>query len=74
MPFDSTTQAKSDMIVDIVRLVPALFGAGVTLAQISTVVTIFVGLATLIYMLVQTVVLLRKWWLLEKARKVPTWE
>lgn len=62
------------MVVDIARLVPALFGAGVTLAQISTVVTIFVGLATLIYMLVQTVVLLRKWWLLEKARKVPTWE
>lgn len=74
MPFDSTAQAKSDMVVDIARLVPALFGAGVTLAQISTVVTIFVGLATLIYMLVQTVVLLRKWWLLEKARKVPTWE
>ena len=74
MPFDSTTQAKSDIVVDIARLVPALFGAGVTLAQISTVVTIFVGLATLIYMLVQTVILLRKWWLLEKARKVPTWE
>lgn len=74
MPFDSTTQAKSDMVVDIARLVPALFGAGVTLAQISTVVTIFVGLATLIYMQVQTVILLRKWWLLEKARKVPTWE
>ena len=74
MPFNSTTQAKSGMVVDIARLVPALFGAGVTLAQISTVVTIFVGLATLIYMLVQTVVLLRKWWLLEKARKVPTWE
>lgn len=74
MPFDSTAQAKSDMVVDIARLVPALFGAGVTLAQISTVVTIFVGLATLIYMLVQTVILLRKWWLLEKARKVPTWE
>lgn len=74
MPFDSTAQTKSDMVVDIARLVPALFGAGVTLAQISTVVTIFVGLATLIYMLVQTVILLRKWWLLEKARKVPTWE
>ena len=74
MPFDSTTPVKSDMAVDIARLVPALFGAGVTLAQISAVVTIFVGLATLIYMLVQTVILLRKWWLLEKARKVPTWE
>ena len=74
MAFDSTTQVKSDMAIDIARLVPALFGAGVTLAQISTVITIFVGLATLIYMLVQTVVLLRKWWLLEKARKAPTWE
>lgn len=52
----------------------AILGTTITLADVATIVTILVGLATFIFVTLQGIFLLRKWWLLEKSRRSPKWE
>lgn len=54
----------------------AVAGAATTwgLSDISTLMAIFAGGATGLYVIVQLAFLLRKWWLLEKYSKPPKWE
>ena len=59
---------KQDTADFMVRAWPALLGVGVTwtVQEVSIVVALFSGLATLLYVVIQTVFLIRKWYILEK--------
>jgi hypothetical protein len=65
---------KPDTHEQAVKLVPAVAGIGVTLADISTIITILAGICTILYILVQMAFLIRKWWLLETKGHIPKWE
>ena len=64
---------KNEIITSAEKSFLALFGATVTLSDISTIVTILVGLATFAFVTIQGVFLLRKWWLLERSNRPPKW-
>jgi len=52
---------KHETLEQVAKAGPALVGAGITLSDISTMVTIGVGLATLVYILAQLGYLVWKW-------------
>lgn len=54
----------------------AVAGAATTwgLSDVSTLMAIFAGGATTVYVIAQLAFLLRKWWLLEKRAKPPKWD
>ena len=52
---------KHEAMTQAAKAGPAVIGAGITLSDISTMVTIGVGLATLLYVLAQLGYLIWKW-------------
>lgn len=68
--------AKTELTVQGTKALIALSGTGVSfwLQQISLVISILVGVATMAYVVVQLAFLVRRWYLLEKSAKLPTWE
>lgn len=52
---------RHETLEQVGKAVPAVVGTGITLSDISTMVTIGVGIATLLYVLAQLAYLLWKW-------------
>lgn len=52
---------QAETIKQIEKAIPAVVGAGITLSDVSTVVAISVGIATVFYVLAQLSYLLWKW-------------
>ena len=75
---------KDDVADQVARAIPAVAGMGVTwsLQDVSLLMSIIVGLATVVYVLAQLAFLLRRWWKLEFAKTTnpldipakPRWE
>ena len=70
------TPVKTDIAEQAPKTVLAVTGVVATLGlqDISLILGICVAAATLCYVTVQLLFLLRKWWLLEKAEKLPSWD
>ena len=68
--------AKTELTVQGTKALIALSGTGASfwLQHISLVVSLIVGLATAAYVIVQLAFLVRRWYLLEKGSKPPSWE
>lgn len=52
---------QQDTADQVLKAIPAVVGAGITLSDVSTVVAISVGIATVLYVLAQLSYLLWKW-------------
>lgn len=67
---------KNDIAEQAPKAVIAVVGATATLGlqEVSLILGICVAVATLCYVTVQLLFLLRRWWLLEKAEKPPSWD
>lgn len=61
---------KQDTAEQIGKAIPAVVGAGITLSDVSTIVTITVGILTGIYVLAQLCFLLWKWYRLWRREMV----
>lgn len=75
-PVESDPTMKTETAEQITKGALAISGVGLTwtLQDVSAVVAICVGIATTSYVLVQLFFLLRKWWLLERNAKLPSWD
>lgn len=65
----SIAHMKQDTIEQVRTAVPAVAGASLTLglAEWSQLISLLVGLATLLFIVVQMAFLLRKWYIRERA-------
>lgn len=73
---ESNPDMKTEIADQIGKSTLALSGLGLTwsLQDVSTLAAICVGVATTLYVLVQLGFLVRKWFLLEKHAKLPSWD
>lgn len=67
---------KNEIAEQAPKAVIAVVGATATLGlqEVSLILGICVAVATLCYVTVQLLFLLRRWWLLEKSEKPPSWD
>ena len=70
------TAVKNEIAKQAPKAVIAVVGATATLGlqEVSSILGICVAVATLCYVTVQLLFLLRRWWLLEKSEKPPSWD
>lgn len=68
--------AKTELTTQGTKALIALSGTGASfwLQDASLFISILVGITTAAYVVVQLAFLVRRWYLLEKNAKLPTWE
>lgn len=68
--------SKTELTTQGTKALIALSGPGASfwLQHASLFTSILVGIATAAYVVVQLAFLIRRWYLLEKNAKLPTWE
>lgn len=68
--------AKTELTVQGTKALIALSGTGASfwLQHVSVLISILVGVATAAYVVVQLAFLVRRWYLLEKNAKPPSWD
>ncbi len=68
--------AKTELTTQGTKALIALSGTGASfwLQHASLFISILVGITTAAYVVVQLAFLVRRWYLLEKNAKLPTWE
>ena len=71
-----THPAKTELTVQGTKALIALSGTGASywLQHVSVLISILVGIATAAYVVVQLAFLVRRWYLLEKSAKPPSWD